>query len=117
MNCEALAEIIVDMARGAAVPGKASLGARRHIETCASCAAEYVRQRDLTTALQTLAAEAQDWKAPAAMEHRLLAAFAPQRGHDVAMTAGSRSFLSVVAAVVGNRRATGPSLPCRTAFS
>jgi hypothetical protein len=121
MNCEALAEIIVDMARGAAVPGKASLGARRHIETCASCAAEYVRQRDLTTALQTLAAEAQDWKAPAAMEHRLLAAFAPQRGHDVAMTAGSRSNLwryalaaaAVVLAVWGIREAgkPGPQKP------
>ena len=78
MNCEALAEIILDMARGAAVPEAARLSVRRHMETCPSCAAEYARQRDLTTALQALAAEAQEWTAPAAMEQRLLAAFAAQ---------------------------------------
>ena len=80
MNCEALAEIILDMARGAAMPEAARLSVRRHMETCPSCAAEYARQRDLTTALQALAAEAQEWKAPAAMEQRLLAAFAERQG-------------------------------------
>ena len=79
MNCEALAEIILDMARGAAVPEAARLSVRRHMETCPSCAAEYARQRDLTTALQALAAEAQEWTAPAAMEQRLLAAFAARQ--------------------------------------
>ena len=79
MNCEALAEIILDMARGAAVPEAARLSAERHMETCPSCAAEYARQRDLTTALQALAADAQEWKAPAAMEQRLLAAFAERQ--------------------------------------
>jgi hypothetical protein len=87
MNCGALAEIILDMALGAAVPEEARLGVRRHMETCASCAAEYARQRDLTTALQVLATEAQEWKAPAAMEHRLLAAFAAQHGHEPAVVA------------------------------
>ena len=80
MNCEALAEIVLDMARGAAVPEAARLSVRRHMETCPSCAAEYARQRDLTTALQALAAEAQEWTAPAAMEQRLLAEFAAQQG-------------------------------------
>jgi hypothetical protein len=80
MNCEALAEIILDMARGAAMPEAARLSVRRHMETCPSCAAEYARQRDLTTALQALAAEAQEWKAPAATEQRLLAAFAERLG-------------------------------------
>jgi hypothetical protein len=80
MNCEALVEIILDMARGAALPEAARLSVRRHMETCPSCAAEYARQRDLTTALQALAAEAQEWKAPAAMEQRLLAAFAERQG-------------------------------------
>jgi hypothetical protein len=80
MNCEALAEVILDMARGAAMPEAARLDVRRHMETCPSCAAEYARQRDLTTALQALAAEAQEWKAPAAMEQRLLAAFAERQG-------------------------------------
>jgi hypothetical protein len=85
MNCEALAEIILDMARGAAVPEEARLGVRRHMEACASCAAEYARQRDLTTALQALATEAQEWQAPAVMERRLLAAFAAQQGHEPAV--------------------------------
>ena len=85
MNCEALAEIILDMARGTAVPEAARLEVRRHMETCGSCAAEHARQRDLTTALQALAAEAQEWKAPAAMEQRLLAAFATQEGHEPAV--------------------------------
>ena len=80
MNCEALTEILLDMARGAAMPEPARLSVRRHMETCRSCAAEYARQRDLTTALQALAAEAQEWKAPAAMEQRLLAAFAERQG-------------------------------------
>ena len=83
MNCEALAEIILDTARGAAVPEEARLGVRRHMETCAPCAAEYARQRDLSAALQALAAEAQDWTAPAAMEQRLLAAFAAQQAHEL----------------------------------
>ena len=87
MNCEALAEIILDMARGAAVPEEARLGVHRHMETCASCAAEYARQRDLTEELQALAADAQDWSAPAAMEQRLLGAFAEQRGQEVAVAA------------------------------
>ncbi len=83
MNCEALAEIILDMARGAAVPEAARLSVRRHTETCPSCAAEYARQRDLTTALQALAAEAQEWTAPAAMEQRLLAELAARQGREV----------------------------------
>ena len=80
MNCEALAEIILDMARGAAMPGAARLSVRRHMETCPSCAAEYARQRDLTTALQALAAETQEWTAPPAMEQHLLAVFAARQG-------------------------------------
>jgi hypothetical protein len=83
MNCEALAEIVLDVARGAAVPEAARLSVRRHMETCPFCAAEYARQRDLTTALQALAAEAQEWTAPAAMEQRLLAKFAAQQGREV----------------------------------
>jgi hypothetical protein len=89
MNCDALAEIILDMARGAAVPEAARLGVRRHMEACASCAAEYGRQRELTTALQGLAAEAQDWSAPAAMEQRLLSAFAARQGRALPVRTGA----------------------------
>ena len=89
MNCEALAEIILDMARGAAVPEEARVGVRRHMDTCSACAAEYARQRDLTTGLQALAAEAQEWKAPAAMEQQLLAAFAAQHGQELAVAASA----------------------------
>jgi hypothetical protein len=89
MNCEALAEIILDTARGAAVPEEARVGVRRHMDTCSSCAAEYARQRDLTTGLQALAAAAQEWKAPAAIEQQLLAAFAAQHGQELAVAASA----------------------------
>lgn len=89
MNCEALAEIILDTARGAAVPEEARVGVRRHMDTCSSCAAEYARQRDLTTGLQALAAAAQEWKAPAAIERQLLAAFAAQHGQELAVAASA----------------------------
>src|SRR5829696_180003 len=76
MSCGSLTETIFDMARGAAVPAAARVSVQRHMEACRSCAAEYARQRQLTAGLQTLAAEAQKWAAPAAIEERLLAAFA-----------------------------------------
>jgi hypothetical protein len=50
------------------------------MDSCPSCASEYARQRELTRALQALAAEAQEWTAPAGMEQRLLAELAAQRG-------------------------------------
>jgi hypothetical protein len=91
MNCEALAEIILDMARGTAVPEQARLGVQRHMDSCAACAAEYARQRDLTAGLEMLAAEAQEWKAPAAMKERLLAAFAAQHGLHLPVVRASSS--------------------------
>jgi len=104
MTCESLTDIILDMARGAAVPEAARLSVRRHMETCPSCAAEYARQRELTTALQALAADAQEWSAPAAMEQRLLAAFATQNGKpavtDAPTTAGRWRYVLATAAMV-----------------
>jgi hypothetical protein len=73
------------------------------MEICPSCAAEYARQRDLTTALRALAAEMQEWKAPAAMEHRLLAAFAERQENGVpvgARVATSRWRYALAAAAV-----------------
>jgi hypothetical protein len=102
MNCEARVETILDMARGAALPEAARLSVRRHMETCPSCAAEHARQRDLTTALQALAAEAQEWKAPAAMEQRLLAAFAERQG-PAAVAARQEDDVPVGARVAGSR--------------
>ena len=119
MNCEALAEIILDVARGAAVPEQARLGVRRHLDTCVSCAAEYARQRDLTAGLQALSAEAQNWHAPAEMEQRLLAAFAAQQGQEAPVTADAsgrrwRYVLAAAAvltlAVWGIREAARPEL-------
>jgi hypothetical protein len=80
MTCGSLAEIILDLARGAAVPEPSRRSAARHIDGCPSCAAAYARQRELTAALQALAKDAQEWQAPAAMEERLLAVFAERHG-------------------------------------
>lgn len=104
MTCESLADIILDMARGAAVPEAARFSVRRHLDRCPSCAAEYARQRELTKGLQALAADAQEWKAPAGMEERLLAAFAAQAGQtapgDAPATTGRWRYVLATAAMV-----------------
>jgi hypothetical protein len=106
MTCESLTDIILDMARGTAVPEAARLRVRRHMDTCPSCVAEYARQRELTKGLQALAADAQEWTAPAGMEERLLAAFAAQNGKTAASdapapaTAGRWRYVLATAAMV-----------------
>ena len=79
MTCGSLAEIILDLARGAAVPEASRRSAERHMDGCRACAAAYARQRELTAGLQALAVDAQEWQAPAAMEERLLEAFAARQ--------------------------------------
>jgi hypothetical protein len=74
MTCGSSREILLDMARGAAVPEPARRTAAAHIESCGACAAEFTRQQRLTVGLQALAAEAQTWVPPASAEERLLTA-------------------------------------------
>jgi hypothetical protein len=65
----------LDFARDVPMPEGVRLAVKEHLGGCASCAAEFERQRDLTTALSALAAEAETWKASPAIEERLHAAF------------------------------------------
>jgi hypothetical protein len=102
MTCGSLTDVILDMSRGIAVPEASRRGALRHIEGCAACAAAYARQRELTDALQAVAADAQEWKAPAAVEERLLAAFAERQAEvaPVTVATGRWKYALPVAAAI-----------------
>lgn len=112
MTCESLADAILDMARGAAMPEPSRRRAVRHLESCPACALAYDRQRELTAALQALAADAQAWRAPAAMEQRLLAEFAERQAEPVPVPAAAAwwkyalpAAAAIVLAVWGGMRA------------
>jgi hypothetical protein len=75
MTCAAAREAIVDFARDVSMPDDVRLEIEEHLGGCATCTAEFERQRDLTAALSALAAEAETWKASPAIEGRLREAF------------------------------------------
>ena len=75
MTCGCVRDAILDLARDVATsPVRAA--AETHLRDCASCAAEFERQRDLTAALGVLAADAATWNSSAGIEERLHAACA-----------------------------------------
>jgi hypothetical protein len=71
MTCAAAREAILDFARNVAMPADVRVAVEEHLGACANCAAEFERQRNLTTALSALAAEALSWKPSPAIERRL----------------------------------------------
>jgi hypothetical protein len=75
MTCGSVRDAILDLARDVATSEPVHAAADAHLRDCASCAAEFERQRDLTAALSALAAEAETWKASPAIEERLREAF------------------------------------------
>jgi hypothetical protein len=75
MTCAAAREAILDIARDVSMPDGVRLAVEQHLGGCASCAAQFQRQRDLTAALSALKTEAQAWKASPAIEGRLQEAF------------------------------------------
>jgi len=78
MMCHAYRETVLDLARGAAVPSASARAAETHVEACAACARVLQRQRDLTDALQALAAETQSSTPAPGLEARLLDIFKGQ---------------------------------------
>ena len=73
MTCAAAREAILDLA-AVLMPDDVRLEIEEHLGGCATCTAEFERQRDLTAALSALAAEAETWASPA-IEERLREAF------------------------------------------
>ena len=79
MTCGSAREAVLDFARGVAMPDSVRLAVETHVRMCPACAADLERHRDLTAALQALAAEAQAWSASPEIEQRLQAAFEAER--------------------------------------
>ena len=79
MTCHELRDALVDHARGAlnGVGSRAAL--ESHLEHCHACATEFARQRALTKGLRAVAESSAHEAAPAALEDRLMSAFASHR--------------------------------------
>jgi hypothetical protein len=75
MNCQQYIFLIVEAAHGQLMDAAARDDAARHVETCAACAARLGQERNLTSALRTVAAGMKDLCAPERVETNLLAAF------------------------------------------
>lgn len=119
MTCGSGRDAILDLARNVAMSEPVRAAAEAHLRDCASCAAEFERQRDLTAALGALAADAAPWNSSAGIEERLHAAFAGRRPVTHPSSRDSSSFdrwtatLTVAAVIVlavwlGSRPASGP---------
>ena len=121
MTCGSVRDAILDLARDEAMSEPVRAAAAAHLRDCASCAAEFERQRDLTAALRALAADAATWSSSAGLEERLHGAFAAQLPVTPAPSRDSNSFdrwlgaLTVAAVVVlavwlGGRGVTPPAV-------
>ncbi len=119
MTCRSHRDAILDLARGVPMPAAVEDAAHTHIRTCTACAAELVRQRDLTQALRVLSAGAGVRRAPAGLEDRLLAAFPAQqppsrepvgRGTGVGWWLGIAAAVSLIAVGVWSVQRS-PELP------
>jgi len=79
MTCHELRDALVDHARGAlnGVGSRAAL--ESHLVHCHACATEFARQRALTKGLRAVAESSAHEAAPAALEDRLMSAFASHR--------------------------------------
>lgn len=107
MSCHDFEADLVDLARGAEFDTPAAAGVREHIATCPVCAARFERERRLTAGLKDLADCGPRPERSAAMEQKLLEAFAarqtaaperPPRGVFAATT--SRRWLAAAAVLV-----------------
>jgi hypothetical protein len=78
MNCQTFTETIVDVARGRDVGSGTAAAVDSHIQHCAACRARFTREQRLSEGLRALAASVADQGAGAALEARLLDAFAAQ---------------------------------------
>jgi hypothetical protein len=120
MNCQALRDAMLDIARGQPV-GKGSAAAlEAHVQYCPSCAAFLDRQRELSAGLRALAASTDARVAPE-MERRLLIAFAEKHARRSIASRVLRArwvpaaamVVLVVGAIALWRTSSGPVSPAR----
>jgi hypothetical protein len=91
MTCHELREALVDHARGVLTGAGSRAAIESHLEYCHGCATEHARQRALTEGLRAVAKAAASESAPAALEGRLIVAFAAQHAErQPAVASGKR---------------------------
>ncbi len=76
MTCHELRDALVDHARGALNGVGSRAAIESHLEHCHACATEFARQRALSEGLRAVARASAHEAAPAALEDRLMSAFA-----------------------------------------
>jgi hypothetical protein len=90
MNCQSLAEAIVDLARGVDVGRGATAIVETHLEHCRDCAARFRREQDLSEGLSALAASTAAGGQLDALERRLLERFEEQHAGPANRSHGTR---------------------------
>jgi hypothetical protein len=76
MNCHALTDAIVDLAREVDVEPESAAAVQAHLAECAVCAARFQRERMLTAGLRALSKSIADERPSDALRRRLLEQFA-----------------------------------------
>ena len=99
MSCHTLGDAVTDVARGRDVGPGTVAAVEAHIEHCESCRLRFTRERRLSEGLRALAESARDLPAPAALESRLLEAFAAQQSSQ-RRVADTRQWMRAAAAVL-----------------
>ena len=80
MNCHTYEADLVDLARGIPLEASADANLRAHLDQCPACAMRLAREQSLTAELRRLSAATPAPAGSAAIEARLLEAFAAQQG-------------------------------------
>jgi hypothetical protein len=102
MSCHTLREELTDVARGRDVGRGTVAAVESHVEHCESCRARFVRERRLSEGLRRLAESTRELSASAALESRLLEAFAARRADPAARStvAAPSQWMVAAAAIV-----------------
>jgi len=100
MSCREFEADVVDLAREAQMSVASAARVGEHLEQCAGCAARVARERQLTRALKAVADSTPASSRAAAIEARLLSAFAERHGAASPMVqTGRPAFLTPAARV------------------
>ena len=79
MKCHEYEADLVDLARIDATIGQQGSELRKHLDTCADCAARFERERQLSAGLRALAREVEVVEANPVAERRLIEMFESRR--------------------------------------
>ena len=101
MTCHEIGGALIEYGRGSAVGAGTSAAIESHIERCPDCAARLQCEEVLTSGLRAIARASAQHRASAALEPRLMGAFAAQHGKTASVSGGgSVLWLARAAAVL-----------------